>query len=239
MSQTVSILSSTALFILLVGSIAYKMIGVETINSIQFLLLIVCNSQSFSYCFYLLSGLSPSFGNLSAPFQGECQLSPVFCRLGYFNSPFEAFTLVASIEILVLVAFILLRMAIYFKEEKKTNENGNAKPTKALRFLIKAKQLLYDVLLYPSFMGFMPILLVTGLNIDLGYLPQSSTRMFAVCYAILFGAFSVIFFNEIFNNENKMVPKLTVITKKQYTSYYHCYSVLIVALIQAYFITKK
>ena len=88
-------------------------------------------------------------------------------------------------------------------------------------------------------MGFMPILLVTGLNIDLGYLPQSSTRMFAVCYAILFGAFSVIFFNEIFNNENKMVPKSTVITKKQYTSYYNCYSVLVVALIQGYFITKK
>ena len=79
-------------------------------------------------------------------------------------------------------------------------------------FLIKTKELFYDILIYPSFMGFMPIVLVTGLNINLGYLPQSSFRIFILCYAIIFGAFSVIFFHEILNKVKKRVSKATLIT---------------------------
>jgi hypothetical protein len=103
-------LSLISLFVFAIGSIAFRMIGVETIYTVQISWFILTTSKYFKAFFFNFDALNYSYGQIS-PKKGGTDLSNRFGNLGFTDNIGDSFFLYAIVN--GVIAFAYLGTAVY------------------------------------------------------------------------------------------------------------------------------
>ena len=118
----IDVLSYLSLVVFALGSISYKMVGVETLYTIQIARLLQVTSKYHNSFFAQFKALNLCYGQISSFFSGSSLSKTTFGRLGFklnFNDNFLILSVINGLAILSYVVALIYRLKLKSEVKKK------------------------------------------------------------------------------------------------------------------------